>query len=127
MAAYAGITLLYPGTPLDSLWALNKRGHEGLSAFGRLAAIPFVILSPVLALAALGWFRRRHWAWLLGTAIIAVNMAGDVAQIFLGRRWEGATGVIIAGMLLAYMTRRPVRSYFLAKRIVIPSGTSDLQ
>jgi len=112
MSAYAAVTLLKPGTFLDALWALNKQGHEGLAALGRLAALPFAILSPLLCLAAVGWFRRRYWGWVLGVAIIAINMAGDVGQIAFGERWKGAVGVAIAGLLLFYMTRVGVRRYF---------------
>jgi hypothetical protein len=112
MSAYAAVTLLRPGTFLDALWVLNQRGHEGLTGMGRLAALPFGILSPMLCLAAVGWFRRRHWGWVLGVTIIAINMAGDVGQIAFGERWKGAVGVAIAGLLLAYMTRAEVRSYF---------------
>ncbi len=112
MAAYAAITLLVPGTPLDALWALNQQGHRGLVALGRFGALPFAVLSPMLGLAAIGWFGRRRWGWALGVTIIAINMAGDLGQIFFGERWKGALGVPIAGLLLVYMTRRPVRSFF---------------
>ena len=111
MAAYAGITLLFPGTFLDGLWVLNQRGHKSLTALGRLAAIPFAVLSPALALAAVGWFQRRRWGWILGTTIIGINMAGDLAQIVFGDRLKGAVGVVIAGLLLVYMARAGVRNY----------------
>ncbi len=112
MAAYAAITLAWPGTPLDALWGLNMRGREGLLWLGRIAAVPFVVLSAALACAAVGWFRRRRWGWVLGVTIIGINMAGDVSQIVLGEQWKGAVGVVIAGALLIYMTRPGMRKYF---------------
>ena len=112
MSAYAAITLLVPGTFLDALWVLNKQGHQGLAGLGQLAALPFGILSPMLCLAAVGWFRRRYWGWVLGVTIIAINMAGDVGQLVFGERWKGAVGVAIAGLLFFYMTRVGVRNHF---------------
>jgi len=112
MSAYAAITLLVPGTFLDALWTLNPRGHAGLSGLGRWAAAPFCVLSPALSLAALGWLRRRRWGWILGVTIIAINMLGDLGQIFFGERWKGVVGVAIAGLLLVYLTRSRVRNYF---------------
>lgn len=112
MAAYAAITLLKPGTFLDAPWALNKHGHEQLAGLGRIAALPFGILSIALCCAAVGWFRRRYWAWVLGTSIIAINMAGDLVNLAIGEHLKGAVGVVIAGLLLIYMTRRSVRTYF---------------
>jgi hypothetical protein len=112
MAAYAAITLLKPGTFLDALWVLNKQGHEGLAGLGRLAALPFAILSPMLGFAAVGWLRRRRWGWVLGVTIIAINMAGDLWQIVFGEWWKGAVGVVVAGLLLFYMTQPGVKNYF---------------
>ena len=112
MAAYAAITLAWPGTALDALWALNKRGHEGLAELGRIAGVPFGVLSAALACAAVGWFRRRRWGWVLGVIIIGINMAGDLGQLFIGERLKGIVEVVIAGALLVYMTNARVRNYF---------------
>jgi hypothetical protein len=117
MAAYAAITLGFPGTPLDAMWALNKPGHEGLVWLGKIAAVPFVLLSIALACAAAGWFRRRRWGWILGVTIIGINMAGDLSQVVMGERWKGGVGVAIAGTLLGYMVRPRVRKYFHHKEL----------
>lgn len=116
MAAYAAVTLLRPGTFLDALWVVNKRGHAGLILLGRSAGLLFIVLSVLLALAAVGWFRRRKWGWVLGVTIVAINMAGDVVNLVRREGLKGALGVVIAGMLLIYMTRAGVRSYFRAAR-----------
>ena len=112
MAAYAAATLLMPGTFLDALWALNKRGHAGLVLLGRGAVFLFAVLSVLLGLAALGWFRRKRWGWMLGVTIIALHAAGDLINGVMGDWLKGAFGVAIAGLLLIYMTRPTVRNYF---------------
>jgi len=112
MAAYAAVTLWRPGTFLDALWTLNKHGHMQLAALGRIAAMPFALVSAALASAAVGWLRRRYWGWVLGVSIIAINALGDLVDLAIGERWKGAIGVVIAGVLLAYMISRRVRSYF---------------
>lgn len=112
MAIYAAVTLLIPGTAFDRLWALNQNAHDQLSSIGRTGALLFVVLAFSLCFAAIGWFRRRAWGWALGTAVITVNMFGDLGQIAFGERWKGVIGVIIAGILLIYMTRPSVRTYF---------------
>jgi hypothetical protein len=111
-AAYAAVTLLKPGTVLDRLWALNKAGHVQLATFGKSAGFGFVVLSALMCAAAVGWFRRRLWGWVLGTTIIAINAAGDLINGVLGEWLKGAVGVAIAGLLLIYMTRSFVRNYF---------------
>jgi hypothetical protein len=116
MAAYAAVTLLEPGTALDRLWALNRTGHAQLALLGKTAALGFVGLSAMLAAAAVGWFRRRPWGWILGITIIAINAAGDLVNLFMGEHWKGAVGVAIAGLLIVYMTRNEVRSHFGASK-----------
>ncbi len=113
MAAYAAVTLLKPGTSLDVLWALNRRGHAGLLAMGTGAGLLFVVVSALLALTAAGWFQRRRWGWILAVAIISLNLVGDFANVLIGEAWKGAVGLLIAGMLLIYLMRSQLRSYFL--------------
>ncbi|HVO64055.1 MAG TPA: hypothetical protein VMT53_24250 [Terriglobales bacterium] len=115
MAAYAAVTLVRRGTCLDRLWALNRRGHIALAGLGPMVAVPFGVLSMVLVLAALGWFRRQYWGWLLGTAVIATNLAADFIHALLGDWLRSGVGVIIAGLLLFYLTRPRVRTYFLPR------------
>jgi hypothetical protein len=112
MTAYAGVTLLKPGTAFDRLWVLNKTGHAQLASLGKGAGLGFVALSALMCAASVGWFRRRYWGWALGTTIIAINAAGDLVNLATGERLKGAVGVAIAGPLLIYMTRSGVRKYF---------------
>jgi len=112
MAAYAAATLLNPGTILDGLWALNKTGHAQLLSVGKSAGLGFMVLSALLCAAAVGWFRRRYWGWALGATIIAINALGDLINGIRGEPLKGAVGVVIAGLLLFYMTRSGVRNYF---------------
>jgi hypothetical protein len=112
MAAYAAVTLLKPGTFLDALWALNKQGHAGLILLGRGAVLLFAVLSVLLGLTARGWLQRKHWGWMLGVTLIAINAMGDLINGVMGEWLKGAVGVVIAGLLLIYMTRSRVRTYF---------------
>ena len=112
IAAYASVTLLIPGTFLDALWELNKRGHAGLLVLGESAGLLFAILSVPLAAAALGWFQRRYWGWMLGVTLIAINLAGDLVNLARGEGLKGAVGAVIAGLLLIYLIRPGVRNYF---------------
>lgn len=116
MATYAGLTLMLPGTVLDRAWKLNPTAHVQLLAVGRVMGFPFVILAFALLIAGIGWFRRKLWGWWLGTSLIAINMAGDLFNALRGEWLKGAVGVVFAGLLLTYMTRRNVRGYFSRSR-----------
>jgi hypothetical protein len=115
IALLAGSTLIWPGTILDRIWNFNPRAFHQLEPFGRTAGIPFVLLAVALSFAGLAWLQRSVWGWRLAVAIIATQIIGDLVNAFLGRIVEGGTGAIIAGALLLYLLRPPVRAAFHQK------------
>jgi hypothetical protein len=114
MALLAGATLVWKGTAFDRIWLLNPFAYQRLAPFGKLVGIPFLVLSGLLVLAAMGWFKRDLWAWRLTVAIIAMQVFGDAVNLVLGHFLEGATGVLIAGALLFYLLRPGTRLAFRA-------------
>ncbi len=115
MAFLAGTTLVWRGTFLDRIWALNPRAYDELAPLGKPVGLLFLSLAVSLALAATGWFKRRRWGWQLAVAIIGTQVLGDFVNIFLGRTIQGLVGVTIAGALLFYITRPHARAAFSTK------------
>jgi hypothetical protein len=111
-ASLAGTTLLCRGTVLDRVWSLNPRAYKQLAPLGHKAGIPLLIVAFALAMAGIGWIRRRYWAWWLAVLIIATQFVGDLVNLFGGHIMEGAIGVVAAGLLLTYLLRPPTRAIF---------------
>ncbi len=118
MALLAGTTLIWRGTLLDHVWVLNASAYSQLAPFGKTVGVPFLVLSAALAVAGVGWFRRRLWGWQLAVVIIATQVLGDLVSIFMGHFVRGAAGVTIASALLLYLFRTGVRSAFAARRAI---------
>jgi len=112
MASLAAVTLLWQGTVLDRVWALNTAAYRQLAPLGRTVGVLFLLLSAALITAGVGWFRRRLWGWRLAVAIIALQVLGDVGNCFRGDWLRGGTGVVIAGALLLFLLQRRVRAAF---------------
>jgi len=112
MAALAGIMLIRPGTVLDRLWSLNEIAHEELGKVGSYLGPLFLALSITLAGDAVGWFRRRLWAFHLTVAVIVTQIAGDLVNLARGDFVRGGVGVLIAGTLLLYLLRSNIRAAF---------------
>jgi hypothetical protein len=112
MAGLAAITLLSPGTPLDSLWVLNPIAYEQLAPLGRTVGILFLLLGAALTTAGVGWFRRRLWGWRFAVVIIATQVVGDLVNCVTGDLLRGGTGVIIAGALLLFLLQPKIRDSF---------------
>ena len=70
-ASLAATTLLWPGTVLDRVWALNPVAYKQLAPLGGTVGLLFLLLGAILATSGIGWFRRRLWGWRLAVVIIA--------------------------------------------------------
>lgn len=112
MASLAGTTLVWRGTILDQMWAINAPAYRWLAPFGKTIGIPFILLGATLAVAATGWFGHRLWGWRLAVAIIATEVLGNIVHAFMGSLVRGGVGVVISGALLLYLLRPEVRAVF---------------
>jgi len=112
MAGLAAATLLWPGTALDRIWALNPAAYAQLAPRGKIVGALFLPLSAALGCAGIGWFRRRLWGWRLAVGIIAIQVIGDIVNCVRGDFLRGGIGVVIAGALLFYLLRPKVRAAF---------------
>lgn len=112
MAALAGTTLVWRGTVLDRIWALNPLAYKQLAPLGRTIGIPFLLLSAALAAAGAGWLRRRSWGWFLAVVIIATQVVGNLVSAVMGDFLRGGVGLILASALLYFLLRPQVRGVF---------------
>lgn len=113
MAFFAGTTLIWPGTVLDRLWALNLRAYRQLAPFRDTAGLLFLVLGAILTAAGVGWLRRRRWGLRLAAILFAAQVLGNLMNAFRGEIVRGGVGFIIATALLVYILRSKVRALFV--------------
>jgi hypothetical protein len=112
LVAIVAVTLLFPGGPLDTIWALKPDALGTLRRLPNLTGAGFVLLAAAFALTSLGCFRRKRWGWVLATAFVAINVASAVAGIFMEPSLENATGPAIGASILLWLVSPPVRKKF---------------
>jgi hypothetical protein len=112
MAAFAATLLIHPGTVLDHAWSLNPEAHRELGRFGKPVGLVFLLLGLILGTTAVGWLRRKYWAWLLTTTVFVIQAVGDAINLLRGDYVRAGLGLIIVGALLFYVTRSRVRAVF---------------
>jgi hypothetical protein len=113
MAGLAAATLLWRGTALDRVWALNPTAYKQLIPLGRIVGFLFLVLSVALLTAGIGWFRRRLWGWRLAVVVISIQVLGDIVNFVRGDWLGGGTGVIIAGVLLLFLLQSKIKATFV--------------
>ncbi len=112
LASLAGTTLLWRGTVLDRMWAVNPRAYNHLSPYGKAVGIPFLLLGITLAISGAGWLKRRVWGWRMAIVIIVTQVLANFVTALMGGVTKGLVGAIISGALLFYLLRPQVRAAF---------------
>ena len=103
--------LLFPGSGLDALWRLNPDAHGAFQSIGKLAILLMLVVGAACAAAAIGLAKNRAWGRTLAVIILAVNLTGDLVNVFARGDLRGLFGVPIAAALIFYLLRvRSVRS-----------------
>ena len=109
------ISLLFPGSLLEAIWRLNPRARAGLGGMGVWAVILMGAVCVACALAAVGLWRGARWGYWLPVSLVAVNLLGDVLNVFLGTEPRAVIGIPIALAILAFLMSRRARRFFLGK------------
>lgn len=106
------ISLLFSGSILEPMWKLNPRAHEAFRSMGHWAVVLMAAVSTSCAFAAAGLLKRAEWGRRLAIIMLAINLAGDIANTLMGTDRRAIVGVPIAAALLAYLASARVRRYF---------------
>ncbi len=106
------VSLLNPGGPLEPMWRLNPRAHEGFSRMDLWAPLLMGTVCLACAASAFGFFAGKRWGYRLGVALLLFNLAGDLVNVALGIEPRAAVGLPIVALLLWYLSSLKVRAFF---------------
>ncbi len=108
----SAVSLLSPGGPLEPMWRLNPRAHEGLMLLGLGAPLLLGTVCLGCAASAYGLFRGRRWGYRLAITVLLVNLTGDLVNAALGIELRAVIGVPVVALLLWYLSSSEVRAFF---------------
>ena len=107
----AALSLLEPGTALESVWRINPVERESMEEMGGWAAPALLVVSGACALAGVGLWRRKAWGRRLAAGVLAVTLAEDFVSVFLRGDARALIGMPVVGALMIYLlSRRAKRS-----------------
>ena len=112
-ACVTGISLLFPGSVLSSIWELNRPAYVAFAPFRRVAGLLLLTLGALCAVLTLGVLRRKRWAWWGAVLLLGVHCMGDLVTLVLYRDVvKGGSGVLIASLFLVLLLLPATRRYF---------------
>jgi hypothetical protein len=114
VALIVAISIIFSGTPLAAIWALRNSfpiGFRNTSA-GMVFGYFLLILGLIMLSAVHGLVKGRRWAWWIVIMIFAANGVGDAVSVALGGGINGISGILLAVLLVFYLTRPGVRKFF---------------
>ena len=114
IALIVGISIIFPGTPLDVIWTLKNSFPPGFRNTSLGITFGYFLLIGVLILlyAAYGLIKGKKIAWWITILIFTANGIGDAISLIYGGGINGISGIIIATIFLFYLTRPGVKKYF---------------
>ncbi len=99
------VLLIFPGSPLDSLWALNPDARIVFQSFGKAAISLMFVVGAGCALAAIGLWRRSLWGVRVAIAILSLNIFGDLLNALVRHDYRALVGLPIGGAMIFYLAR----------------------
>jgi len=111
-SGFSVVTLLLPGSPLDVLWRVNPDGHAALRKAGALGVVLMAVVCAVCVATSRGLWLRLRWAHRLAVAMLALNLAADLANGFVRGDYRTLVGLPIAGAMIAWLLTADVRAVF---------------
>ena len=112
LAGVAAISLAFPGSPLEPMWLLDPRGHQGFLRMHAWAVPLLAGVSGACGIVAIGLWRVRRWGYVLAVAGLSVHLVGDILSVVSGAEPRAIVGIPIVAALLVYLRRPHVRSAF---------------
>ncbi len=116
VAGLASFTMLVTGTPFDDIWKAKEHDYQQMLPHRIPIGLGFALLAVLLALAAIGWIRRRRWAWLLTAIMIGAHLAADLVMLVISRTWTNVGPVAIEALVLTWLLLPRTRSGILSTR-----------
>jgi len=99
------VLLIFPGSPLDSLWTLNPDARVAFQSLGKGAIWLMFVVGAGCAFAAIGLWRRSLWGIRIALVILSLNIFGDLLNAVIRHDYHALIGLPVGGAMIFYLAR----------------------
>lgn len=112
MCTLAIVLLVFPDSPVNAVWRINPEARDAFTQMGHWAFLLMAVVGAACAATAWGLYLGRPWGRLLAIAVLAINLAGDLANVMIRHELRTLIGIPIAGWFIIYLLSRRARWWF---------------
>lgn len=97
---------------LSALFSTLPRVGSLLGTFGLIIGAVILFFSTIWLATGVGFLHGKSWSWTLGLIFSALSLLGAIGALTIGLITGGVGGLILWGLMLYYLTRTHVKSFF---------------
>ena len=97
---------------LSALLATLPRVGSLLGTFGLIIGAVVLCFSIIWLATGAGFLHGRGWSWTLGMIFSVLSLLGAIGALTIGLITGGVGGLVFWGLMLYYLTRTHVKSFF---------------
>jgi hypothetical protein len=99
------VLLVFPGRPLDSLWAVNQDAHIAFQFLGKAAICLMFVVATACVFEAIGLWQRLLWGIRLALVILSLNIFGDLLNAVVRHDYRALIGLRVGAVMIYYLAR----------------------
>jgi hypothetical protein len=105
MCALVLALLLFPGSPLDSVWRVNPGARLPFQSFGAWSFVLMATTGTACFFAAIGLWRGTVWGTRVALTILSINIIGDIVNALFRHDYRALIGLPVGAAMIFFLVR----------------------
>ena len=105
MCALVLALLLFPGSPLDSVWRLNPEARLAFRSLGNWSFLLMLTVGIACLFAAIGLWRGTVWGTRVALTILSINIIGDIVNALFRHDYRALIGLPVGAAIIFFLVR----------------------
>lgn len=97
--------LVFPGSPLDSVWRFNPEARLAFRSLGNWSFLLMLTVGIACLFAAFGLWRGTVWGTRLALTILSLNIIGDLVNVLLRLDYRALIGLPVGAAMIFFLVR----------------------
>ena len=106
MCALVLALLLFPGSPLDSVWRLNPEARLAFRSLGNWSFLLMLTVGTACLFAAIGLWRGAVWGTRVALTILSINIIGDIVNALFRHDYRALIGLPVGAAMIFFLVRK---------------------